>query len=130
MLLHAQERKSENSRNLVGSSGLEPPTSRLSGVRSNLLSYEPIHFREVLPLSIFHPLGGDERVRTDDPLLAKQVLSQLSYTPIKGFKALRRSLTPYRTSKIKQRLPNRFPVSHFRVLTLDVTRESLLRRSP
>ena len=27
-------------------------------------------------------LGGDERVRTDDPLLAKQVLSQLSYTPI------------------------------------------------
>ena len=27
-------------------------------------------------------LGGGERVRTDDPLLAKQVLSQLSYTPI------------------------------------------------
>ena len=26
--------------------------------------------------------GGDERIRTDDPLLAKQVLSQLSYTPI------------------------------------------------
>ena len=29
---------------LVGSSGLEPPTSRLSGVRSNHLSYEPIQF--------------------------------------------------------------------------------------
>ena len=28
--------------NLVGSRGLEPPTSRLSGVRSNHLSYEPI----------------------------------------------------------------------------------------
>ena len=28
--------------------------------------------------------GGDERDRTDDPLLAKQVLSQLSYTPING----------------------------------------------
>ena len=27
------------------------------------------------------PGGGDERDRTDDPLLAKQVLSQLSYTP-------------------------------------------------
>ena len=27
---------------LVGSSGLEPPTSRLSGARSNHLSYEPI----------------------------------------------------------------------------------------
>ena len=28
------------------------------------------------------PIGGDERVRTADPLLAKQVLSQLSYTPM------------------------------------------------
>ncbi len=28
-------------------------------------------------------LGGGERDRTDDPLLAKQVLSQLSYTPDK-----------------------------------------------
>ncbi len=37
--------------------------------------------------------GGDERNRTDDPLLAKQVLSQLSYTPIWS-----------RTPKIKQRL--------------------------
>ena len=27
---------------LVGTSGLEPPTSRLSGVRSNHLSYAPI----------------------------------------------------------------------------------------
>ena len=27
------------------------------------------------------PYGGDNRDRTDDPLLAKQVLSQLSYTP-------------------------------------------------
>ena len=25
--------------------------------------------------------GGDERIRTADPLLAKQVLSQLSYIP-------------------------------------------------
>ena len=33
--------------------------------------------------TFFHrkKVGGDERVRTDDPLLAKQVLSQLSYTP-------------------------------------------------
>ena len=30
---------------VVGSSGLEPPTSRLSGVRSNLLSYEPVSFQ-------------------------------------------------------------------------------------
>ena len=59
----------------MGLSGLEPPTSRLSGVRSNHLSYEPL-------LGIFaYAYGGDERDRTDDPLLAKQVLSQLSYTP-------------------------------------------------
>ena len=38
-------------------------------------------------LSVFVPIasGGDERDRTDDPLLAKQVLSQLSYTPIFGY---------------------------------------------
>ena len=30
---------------VVGSSGLEPPTSRLSGARSNHLSYEPIWWR-------------------------------------------------------------------------------------
>ena len=28
--------------------------------------------------------GGGDRTRTDDPLLAKQVLSQLSYTPFGG----------------------------------------------
>ena len=33
----------------------------------------------------FSGFGGDERDRTDDPLLAKQVLSQLSYTPIFTF---------------------------------------------
>ena len=31
---------------LVGLSGLEPPTSRLSGVRSNRLSYKPISWFE------------------------------------------------------------------------------------
>ena len=62
----------------MGSSGLGPPTSRLSGVRSNRLSYEPILFRvPPQPLS-----GGGKRIRTDDPLLAKQVLYQLSYTPV------------------------------------------------
>ena len=57
----------------MGLSGLEPPTSRLSGVRSNQLSYKPI-------LKSFD-FSGDEEIRTLDPLLARQVLSQLSYTP-------------------------------------------------
>ena len=30
-----------------------------------------------------HPYGGGERNRTDDLLLAKQALSQLSYTPLR-----------------------------------------------
>ena len=55
---------------MVGTSGFEPPTSRLSGVRSNHLSYAPISS------------GGDEEDRTPDPLRARQVLSQLSYTPM------------------------------------------------
>ena len=59
---------------LVGLGGLEPPTSRLSGVRSNQLSYKPI-------LKSFD-FSGDEEIRTLDPLLARQVLSQLSYIPI------------------------------------------------
>ena len=32
-------------------------------------------------LSFLMSCGGDEEDRTPDPLLAKQVLSQLSYTP-------------------------------------------------
>ncbi len=36
------------------------------------------------PTAPFHApgVGGGERVRTDDLLLAKQVLSQLSYAPV------------------------------------------------
>ena len=67
----------------MGSSGLEPPTSRLSGARSNHLSYEPFSLLLLrLPCSAFPTRhGGDDGIRTHDPLLAGQVLSQLSYTP-------------------------------------------------
>ena len=82
-------------RKVVGSSGLEPPTSRLSGARSNHLSYEPI-------------FGGDKEARTPDPLLAKQVLSQLSYTP-----TLSRSVTLFILSSLKgpSKLNNIFPLN-------------------
>ena len=76
---------------MVGSSGLEPPTSRLSGARSNQLSYEPIDYSVVFPTGTLSamPTGGDDGIRTHDPLLAGQVLSQLSYTPIRVlFRAL------------------------------------------
>ncbi len=84
---------------LVGSNGLEPSTSRLSGVRSNHLSYEPIYVagrfhrpNPLLRLCAESPsvpaTGGDEQNRTVDPLLARQVLSQLSYAPISGLSLL------------------------------------------
>ena len=47
-----------------------------------------IHSRESLKrigIRFSQTCGGDKRDRTADPLLAKQVLSQLSYTPIFGF---------------------------------------------
>ena len=116
---------------LVGSSGLEPPTSRLSGARSNHLSYEPIQFSVYLvysqPVCLFRPFrrvaivhrtfsfslscvdfwlltlsgGGDDGNRTHDPLLAGQVLSQLSYTPIRVIylSFLKRSLKIEQQSK-------------------------------
>ena len=36
-------------------------------------------------LAGFPVSGGDEEIRTLDPLLAGQVLSQLSYTPVASF---------------------------------------------
>ena len=62
--------RSNSKLELVGPSGLEPPTLRLSVVRSSQLSYGPIF-----------SFGGDSRDRTGDLLLARQALSQLSYIP-------------------------------------------------
>ena len=67
---------------VVGLRGLEPPTSRLSGVRSNHLSYKPIWISSAGRFFSSAAHGGDEEIRTPDPLLARQVLSQLSYTPM------------------------------------------------
>ena len=53
---------------VVGQSGLEPPTSRLSVVCSSQLSYWPVRLL----------FGGEYRDRTGDLLLARQALSQLS----------------------------------------------------
>ncbi len=47
--------------------GLEPTTSAVTGRRSNQLNYRA--------------MDGNNRARTCDPLLVRQVLSQLSYAP-------------------------------------------------
>ena len=57
--------------------GLRPPISRVSwsGLSSTVSLWN-------LPgVSASEKPGGDEQNRTVDPLLARQVLSQLSYTP-------------------------------------------------
>jgi hypothetical protein len=58
---------------VVGLGRLELPTSPLSGVRSNHLSYRP--------KSLGRQAGGAGRDRTGDLLNANQALSQLSYSP-------------------------------------------------
>ncbi len=53
---------------LVGSSGLEPPTLRLSGVRSNQLSYEPIRVvYRTLKIEQYEP----RRLRTPSRTVAR-----------------------------------------------------------
>ena len=55
---------------MAGLTRLELATSDVTGQRSNQLSYSPLND------------GGHNRARTCDPLLVRQVLSQLSYAPL------------------------------------------------
>ena len=79
--------------NMVGLIGLEPMTPALSRRCSNQLSYRPrwqvnAEILKCLNAEIFQlfsfspfqllPAGGGYRIRTDDILLAKQTLYQLS----------------------------------------------------
>jgi hypothetical protein len=84
---------------MVGPSGLEPPTSRLSGVRSNQLSYGPIlygagdgnrtHATSLEGWSStieLHPRnsGREDRIRTCDPLVPNQMRYQAALLPVNG----------------------------------------------
>ena len=67
---------------MVGPDGLEPSTPRLSSACSNQLSYEPKIGESGDDLPRRAPnFGGAGEIRTRDPLLAKQMLYQLSYDP-------------------------------------------------
>ena len=80
-------------------------------------------------LSVFFPLvvalatGGDDGIRTHDPLLAGQVLSQLSYTPIvvpylgSFFSASGEVLASPETVSTLTYLPVQSPVKYFQHCT-------------
>jgi hypothetical protein len=86
---------------VVGLGRLELPTSPLSGVRSNHLSYRPVRRR-------CGESGGAGRDRTGDLLNANQALSQLSYSPV-GWNCalLSLSYSPYEKKFSRGRLDAR-----------------------
>ena len=51
------------------------------GLTLRVNSKRPNH-KFIIFYAVFKEHGGDEEIRTPDPLLARQVLSQLSYAPM------------------------------------------------
>jgi hypothetical protein len=68
-------------RRLVGVTGFEPVTLRLSSACSNQLSYTPIKPNLACRAVARAKAGGAEGIRTPDLQLAKLPLYQLSYSP-------------------------------------------------
>src|SRR6056297_1914995 len=76
--------------------GFEPAISGLTGRRVKPLRYTSVLRSILKDKNLFHFLiiiftnknGGRNRARTCDPLLVRQVLSQLSYSPICSNKSI------------------------------------------
>ena len=85
--------------------GLEPSTSSVTGWHSNRLNYR----------ATFYEIGGNNRARTCDPLLVRQMLSQLSYAPESSLDRADRGDEIYNTRSlfICQRFSSIFFKKHF-----------------
>ena len=107
--------------NLVGLSGLEPPTSRLSGVRSNRLSYRPMQGFSMGSLSLSTDFL---RIPTSSHILAFNVLcwtlenkQYRSYRPIGFWLKLVALSALLRKEVIQPHLPIRLPCYDFTPIT-------------
>ena len=79
---------------LVGTTGLSsqlsnspPDCSPNRGTFAPLLEFvsRPVEKTKATPKRVWPLFGGNNRARTCDPLLVRQVLSQLSYAPVSVF---------------------------------------------
>ena len=81
---------------------LRPSSLDFVSILSHILIYAPSYFTrlpritrlkcdDILLIWYIGFIGGDKEIRTPDPLLARQVLSQLSYAPIFSYFKLRPS---------------------------------------
>ena len=93
---------------LVGLSGLEPPTSRLSGVCSNQLSYKPIC------CGLFHFLIGGISHSKLNSILYKALVSTLDAACYHS-RSMRMSIL--RKEVIQPHLPIRLPCYDFTLIT-------------
>jgi hypothetical protein len=100
---------------MVGIGGFEPPTSRLSGVRSNHLSYTPTHMRRNNGCSL------KTNQRGGLPCFARAALLGLPYRlePSQGYRpgvlasGFRRAPALLRKEVIQPHLPIRLPCYDF-----------------
>ena len=106
---------------LVGSSGLEPPTSRLSGARSNHLSYEPIKLTSMYLVSLAFilrllPLVEMMGFEPMTPCLQGRCSPNWATPPFWGS-----TVTENWTTKIKALCFHRAPFTHNFLPTYDTT---------
>jgi hypothetical protein len=89
-------------------------TSKPSSLKiQTLRNVDPLLRKQIAKLGaaqVIEKIGGRDRVRTCDPLLAKQVLSQLSYTPKPMFLLILNQLrivAPLETVQCAKSVPNK-----------------------